>query len=423
MKSNSYNLSGATILAGDDLSLIKRGFVSVADGVITAVAEGDPANGATSIDLTGHLLVPGFINGHTHLGDSICKERGYGLPAGTNLLWAPCGLRFKWMAEYTREARVAAMRRAIDGMIATGTVAFADFRENGVGGVTELREACAGSPITGLIYARFGGEPAQTADELAGNTARLSADRLRELDECLAVADGFSPVWANELTDPALAQVTARVRESGKRLATHAIETPIYRELSVKRTGRGDVERILDIVQPDFVVHMTNATPRELELVGRAGIPLVLCPRGQAALANGFPPLKGARDAGITLALGSDNAMLNTADALKEMDFMARTTPAVTGDSGAVQALELLRAATIGGARTLGLADRLGSIAVGKSASLIVFDTTTPNFANSADLAASVVLSAAQVDIQAVLINGVAAYGSISRSARPARAA
>jgi cytosine/adenosine deaminase-related metal-dependent hydrolase len=413
VKSSSYNLTGAAILAGDDLSLIKRGYVSVADGVITAVGEGHPANGAKSIDLAGRLLVPGFINGHTHLGDSICKERGYGLPSGTNLLWAPCGLRFKWMAEHTREARIAAMRRAIEGMIATGTVAFADFRENGVGGVTELREACAGSPITGLIYARFGGEPAQTAEELAGNTARLSADRLRELDECLAVADGFSPVWANELTDPALAQVTARVRASGKRLATHAIETPLYRELSVKRTGRGDVERILDIVQPDFLVHMTNATPHELELVGRAGIPLVLCPRGQAALANGFPPLKGARDAGIKLALGSDNAMLNTADALKEMDFMARTTPAVTGDSGAVQAIELLRAATIGGARTLGLSDRLGSIAAGKSASLIVFDTTTPNFANSADLAASVVLSAAQVDIEAVLINGVPAYGSL----------
>jgi len=417
VKSSSYNLTGAAILAGDDLSLIQRGFVSVADGVITAVGEGDPVNRATSIDLAGRLLVPGFINGHTHLGDSICKERGFGLPAGTNLLWAPCGLRFKWMAEHTREARIAAMRRAIEGMIATGTVAFADFRENGVSGATELREACAGSPITGLIYARFGGEPAQSPEELAGNRARLSADRLRELDACLAVADGFSPVWANELTDPALAQVTARVRESGKRLATHAIETPLYRELSVKRTGRGDVERILDIVQPDFLVHMTNATPRELGLVGRAGIPLVLCPRGQAALANGFPPLKGARDAGITLALGSDNAMLNTADALKEMDFMARTTPAVTGDSGAVQAIELLRAATIGGARTLGLADRLGSIVAGKSASLIVFDTTTPNFAHSADLAASVVLSAAQVDIQAVLINGVAAYGSIS--ARP----
>jgi cytosine/adenosine deaminase-related metal-dependent hydrolase len=409
-----YSLTGATIVAGDDLSLIKYGYVTVADGVITEVGEGEPPAWTTRIDATGRVLVPAFINCHTHLGDAVLKERAYGRPAGTNLLWSPGGLRFAWMQEYSRQERVTAMRGAIQQMLATGTVAFADFREQSADGVLELREACAGTPITGIIFARFGGEPVQSQQELAENTARLTPDRVRELEACLEVADGFSPVWANEMTDPALAEVAERVRAAGKRLATHAIETPNYRELSMKRTGRPDVARVLDVIRPDFVVHMTDANRQELEMIGAAGLPLVFCPRGQAALGNGFSPLAAAMGAGIKLALGSDNAMLNSPDLLKEMDFLARVTPALAADPGIVQPHDLLTAATIGGARALGLDDRMGSISAGKSANLIVFDSTTPNLANSSDILASIVLSATQADIRAVLVNGAAAFGSLN---------
>lgn len=414
METDGVALAGGAILAGDDLSLIKRGYVTVRGGKIVDVGEGDPTEDLPRIDVTGRLLVPGFINCHTHLGDAILKERAYGRPAGTNLLWAPDGLRFSWMDEYPREDRVAAMRHAIENMIATGTVAFADFRENGAAGVTELREACAGTPISATIYARFSPPPAQTPQELSENTAGLSADRIRELEACLEVADGFSPVWANELTDPALRDVANRVRAAGKRLATHAIETPNYRQLSLDRTGRSDVSRVIDIIQPDYVVHMTDATKEELNQVSAAGLPLVFCPRGQAALGNGFSPIADALDAGLTVSLGTDNAMLNSPDILKEMDFLARVAPAIGRDPAAVQPKALLTAATMGGARTLGLEDRLGSISAGKQASLILFDMSAPSLAHSADLISSIVLSATQADIRAVLIDGVTAYGTLN---------
>lgn len=414
METDGVALAGGAILAGDDLSLIERGYVTIRGGRIVDVGAGDPSDAVPRIDVTGRLLVPGFINCHTHLGDAILKERAYGRPAGTNLLWAPDGLRFSWMDEYAREERVAAMHHAIQNMIATGTVAFADFRENGADGVTELREACEGTSISATIYARFSPPPVQTPDELAANTAGLPADRIKELEECLEVADGFSPVWANEMTDRALQDVVSRVRAAGKRLATHAIETPNYRQLSLDRTGRSDVARVIDIIQPDYVVHMTDATKEELNQVSEAGLPLVFCPRGQAALGNGFSPIADALDAGLTVSLGTDNAMLNSPDILKEMDFLARVAPAVRRDPAAVQPKALLTAATMGGARTLNLQDSLGSIAAGKQASLILFDMSAPSLAHSADLISSIVLSATQADIRAVLIDGVTCYGTLN---------
>lgn len=414
MINDGVTLTGGAILAGDDLSLIKRGYVTIHDGKIVDVGDGDPSDGRARVDVTGRLLVPGFLNCHTHLGDAILKERAYGRPAGTNLLWAPDGLRFSWMDEYRREERIEAMRHAIQNMIATGTIGFADFRENGADGVAELREACAGTPISATIYARFSPPPVQTPEELSANSAGLPADRIRELEACLEIADGFSPVWANEMTDPALREVASRVRAAGKRLATHAIETPSYRQLSLDRTGRSDVARVIDIVEPDYVVHMTDATKEELEQVAAAGLPLVFCPRGQAALGNGFSPIADALDAGLTVSLGTDNAMLNSPDILKEMDFLARVAPAVHRDPAAVQPKALLTAATMGGARTLGMEDSLGSISVGKQASLILFDMNAPSLAHSADLISSIVLSATQADIRAVLIDGVTVHGTLN---------
>lgn len=416
LATGDMTLVGGAILAGEELSVIKSGYVTIRDSRIVEIGDdvSNLAGDSPRIDVTGHLLVPGFVNCHTHLGDAILKERAYGRPSGTNLLWAPDGLRFSWMDEYAREERIAAMRHAIQNMIATGTVAFADFRENGADGVIELREACAGTPIGATIYARFSPPPVQTPAELAENIAGLAPERIEELEACLDVADGFSPVWANEMTDPALRDVAKRVRAAGKRLATHAIETPNYRQLSLERTGRSDVARVIDIVQPDYVVHMTDATEEELRMVADAGLPLVLCPRGQAALGNGFSPIAAALDAGLTVSLGTDNAMLNSPDILKEMDFLARVSPAIGHDPAAVQPKDLLTAATIGGARTLGLQDSLGSISVGKLASLIVFDLNSPSLAHSADFVSSIVLSATQADIRAVLIDGVTAYGTLN---------
>ncbi|MEO6943868.1 MAG: amidohydrolase family protein [Lacisediminihabitans sp.] len=413
----SFVLTAAYVIAGDELRMLSPGYVRVDDGVITDVGEGAPplADHADCpiIDLPGQLIMPGLINCHTHIGDTVVKELGYGVPADVNLLWQPDGLRHVRMGALGRETRVAGIRHALQRALATGTVALADFREGGVEGVLELREAAAGLPIRCLAFARFTTFPLHDDAALEGNSIGLSDAQLAELDAGLDVAEGFSPLWANDTTDLGLTQIAQRVRSRGKLLATHAGETAQYRELSKARTGLGDVQRIAKFLAPDFVVHMTSATDEELEVAATAGIPVVMCARTQAALGYGIPPFVRAARCGATLGLGTDNAMISSPDLLAELEFMSRSLRSKTGDPAAVDATALLASVTVDAARILKLDHELGSLSVGKSATLLVIDMESDNLVGSVNPIASIVDRASPTDLTMVLVDGKLAHGAL----------
>ncbi|MPZ52965.1 MAG: amidohydrolase family protein [Acidimicrobiia bacterium] len=414
-----YVLTGCAVLAGDDLDYLEDGHVVVEGGTITAVGRGSGLADVERIELPGRTIVPAFLNGHTHLGDSSLKELGFGSPPGTNLLWHPDGLRFQHMQEMDRDDRVASMRNGVLQMISSGTVLFADFREGGADGVRELREASAGLPITPLIFGRLATNPVFSPDEFAANTASLPNEGVSEIEEILDVADGYSPVWANELTDPALSEAAQMSRDASKRLATHAGETPLYRSLSLGRTGHTDVERIAQHVHPDFVVHMTSATNADIDTTVDAGLPIIMCPRSQEGLGAGLPPMVAALRAGASVGFGTDNVMLTSPEVLAEAQYYLFASRGRTGDTAVVTADQLLRSLTIETARALGVEDTFGSITPGKGAHLVCFDMRHPNLKNSMDPVATIVSRATAGDIEATLYQGQVAAGVLPIEARP----
>ncbi len=412
-----YAIVNASIVVGDDLELVSPGFVHVADGVIVGAGRGSFTGNAPVVDAAGCLVVPGFINCHTHLGDAALQELGEGKP-GEDLLWPPDGLRHREMAALPRSELVSGMRKAIKRMLATGTVAFADFREGGIDGVVALREAAEGLPVTCLAFGRHARFPLHDDAALAANSTGLSDAQLAEIEKVLEVADGFSPLWANDTTDLGLRQTAEVVRRHGKLLATHAGESDRYRELSIARTSQGDVERIATFLAPDFVVHMTAATSAELDRARKEQLPIVMCARTQAALGLGIPPYAAASVSGVRVVLGTDNAMISSADMLAEMNFVSRTAKALAHDPAAVEARTILASATIEAAKVLKLDDRLGSISVGKSASMAVVDLRGGNIWRSVDPLASLVSRADSGDIKAVIVDGRCTVGALG-SGRP----
>lgn len=409
-----YALAGGKVVVGDSLDLVDPGYVVVRDGSILEVGEGTPPAGIEVFDVSGCLVLPGFINGHTHISDAVVKELNAGVDASVNLLWQPDGLRHLRMAEIPREEMVAGIRRALRVAIASGTVALADFREGGIDGIAVLKEAAAGLGIHALGIGRFLRYPLHSDAALHANTEALTAQQLEELDSVLDVADGFSPLWANDTTDVGLEQIAAAVRRRGKLLATHAVETDIYRATSIGRTGRGDVPRMVEHINPDFVVHMTDATDEELDLTVGAGIPIVMCARTQTALGYGIPPYVSAMRKGALLGLGTDNAMISSPDLLAELEFVSRANRSVAGDPTVPSARELLASVTVNAARMLHLDDQFGSLTKGKSASMVVIDMETDNLSGSLDPLASVVDRANAADVRAVLIDGVLAHGNLA---------
>jgi 5-methylthioadenosine/S-adenosylhomocysteine deaminase len=122
-------------------------------------------------------------------------------------------------------------------------------------------------------------------------------------------------------------------------------------------------------------VHMTQLTDAEIALCAERGVSVVHCPESNLKLASGFCPVGKLQQAGVNVAIGTDGcASNNDLDMFGEMRTAALLAKAVAEDAAALDAFSALRAATLGGAKAMGLDDRIGSIEPGKQADLVVVD-------------------------------------------------
>ena len=331
-----------TVLAGREFEPIEARVV-IEDGTIAAIEE-------VETDSTS-VILPAFVNAHTHLGDSIAKEAGAGLSLD-ELVAPPDGLKHRLLRAADRATKVDAMARSIRFMERTGTAAFVEFREGGVEGVSMIEDALADRHAEGVIMGR-------------------------ETEAALSVADGFG---ASGARDGNFATIREAARAAGKPFAIHAGER-----------DDEDIDPALDL-DPDFVVHMVYAREHHLERLDAEGTPVVVCPRSNLVTNVGTPPIADI-DAHTTVAIGTDNAMTNSPSMFREMEFAAKLSdlPATT----------ILRMATTNGASIAGL--NCGLIEQGREARLLVLDGDSDNLCYAKDLPRAIVRRAGMGDVERVL--------------------
>jgi cytosine/adenosine deaminase-related metal-dependent hydrolase len=332
-----------TVLAGPEYEPIE-GRVVVEDGHVEAVEE-------TSTDSTD-IVLPAFVNAHTHVGDSIAKEAGGGLTL-EDLVAPPDGLKHRLLREASHEETVAAIRRSLGFMERAGTAALLDFRENDVEGVEMLREAAAGRAIEALAFAR-------------GSPAAMEA------------GDGFGASGARDADFTVERNAT---RRAGKPFAIHAGEV-----------DASDVNPALDL-NPDFLVHMVHTEPIHLERLAERGTPVVVCPRSNLVTGVGLPDVRELLDT-TRVALGTDNVFLNAPSMFREMEFTAKCCD--------VRATEVLRMATRAGAEIADL--NCGTVQEGREARLLVLDGDSDNLAGARDVVRAVVRRAGVADVKSVML-------------------
>ncbi|WP_423751659.1 amidohydrolase family protein [Salinirarus marinus] len=331
-----------TILRGREFEPID-GRVVVEDGEIVAVEE-------TSTDADA-IVLPAFVNAHTHLADSIAKEAGRGLSLD-ELVAPPDGLKHRLLREASAEEKVAAIRRTIRFMERSGTAACIEFREGGVAGVETLRTALDGFDLEAVVL------------------GRESADAMH-------VADGFGASGARDAEFGDLRETT---REAGKLFGIHAGERDSL-----------DLDPALDLA-PDFLVHVVHPEPRHLDRIEDEDVPVVVCPRSNLVTRVGVPPLRELLDR-TTVALGTDNVMLNSPSMFREMEFAAKLAD--------LSAPEVLRMATVNGADLAGL--NCGLVESGRDAKLLVLDADSDNLCGARDPARAVVRRAGVADVERVI--------------------
>ncbi|MWV64130.1 amidohydrolase family protein [Halorubrum sp. JWXQ-INN 858] len=339
-----------TVLVGRGFEPVE-GRVVVADGEIVAIEECE-----TDSD---DVVLPAFVNAHTHIGDSIAKEAGEGLSLD-ELVAPPDGLKHRLLRAASHEEKVAAMARTLRYMESTGTGTFLEFREGGVDGVAALRDALAGEGVP------FGERDVEAV--VFG----------RDDPDVLSVADGYGASGARDADFDA---VRSETRRAGKLFGIHAGER-----------DADDVNPAMDL-EPDFLVHMVHAEAIHLDRLADRGTPVVVCPRSNLVTNVGVPPIRELVER-TTVALGTDNVMLDSPSMFREMEFAAKLAD--------LPAREVLRMATVNGAAIAGL--NRGVIEEGADARLLVLDGDSDNLAGARDLVRAIVRRAGAADVERVVL-------------------
>ena len=286
------------------------------------------------------LIIPSFVNAHTHIGDSFIKKRKIKLPRDVEKLVAPPnGLKHKLLKQVTEKELIEGMENSIDYMIKSGTSVFCDFREDGIIGISLLKIALDLWNISSVILSR--------PDNLLYNK--------NEMDILMNNSDGIGLSAISDWNYSELQKISKHVKKKKKLFAIHASERV-----------RENIEDILDL-KPDFLVHMIRATESDLQQVKDSEVPIVLCCRS-----NNFygilPNFKLLKKVGVELALGTDNAMLNNPSILDEILFVIKKTNIFSTE-------ELLNFATFNARKVLNLeCDILGS---NSKAEFVVLDKKT----------------------------------------------
>jgi cytosine/adenosine deaminase-related metal-dependent hydrolase len=433
-------IEDASILLGRELTFVSQGFIEIGkNGIIIKAGAGSYSKNNTlakssqinrsirRINAEGFLVSPGFINAHTHIGDSIGKD--VGVESGLDTRVHPIfGIKRSILKNTRPEHLRSFMRNSAISMIKKGITAFADFREGGEQGVQLLKDAISDLPIKSVILGRveYYFEPSKTKRKtkrkssqrikaIVGNKGKLSnssgltPQQLQDARQVLLGSDGLGLSGANENTDESLKQYHSLVDKKiiGKTLkkpllSIHAAESKETNKLSRLNTGKTEVERIIQYLKPDFIVHMTNASEEDLTLVSKNKCGIVICPRANGVIGVGIPSVAKMLKSGCKVGIGTDNVMLNSPDILKEMDYIWKASRAIEDDLIAPR--EILKIATVNGAELLGL--NSGYIGAGRAADLIFIDKRHVDLYPVHNAYASIIHRATQNSIRAVMING-----------------
>lgn len=374
-------------------------------GVGSAPADARPA---TTIDAAGGLVLPGFVQTHIHLCQTLFRASADDRPL---LAW----LRERvWPLEAAHDETTlaAAARLAAAELLLGGTTCVLTMET--VHGTDAVFEALAPTGLRAVV--------GKCLMDVRGEApARLHQSWREGLDESIAIAkrwhgaangrlmSALAPRFAISCSKELLEAVAALSAEHGWLVHTHASEQ--REEVAVVRasTGMDNIEYLasLNLATPRLcAAHCVHVTDAEQTLLATHDVKVLHCPGSNLKLGSGIAPVPEMRRRGISVSLGADGAACNnTLDMFNEMR-LAATLQAMRVHPGAVGARDAVWMATREGARALGLEAEIGSLEPGKKADFIVVRTDLPHHQPAADPYSQLVYACRPSDVRATIIDG-----------------
>jgi len=404
-------IRGGTILAMDPSWSVLDGDVACRNGKLVRVG-GDytpTVRDYEVLDAEGCVVMPGFVQSHVHMCQTLARGRADDLPLES---WLH-EVVFPYEAALDRSAMEASARLACAELLLGGTTAIQDMgsvRHTDV--LFEVaREAGIRATIGKAMMDRPGpgvpdGLVESTRDSVA-EADRLRADWHGRAGGRLRYA--YAPRFVPSCTDELLQEVAAAASSARVRIQTHACETRDEAAEVRRRTGKGTIQFLADLgIAGEHVTlaHCVWVGETDREAMARAETCVAHCPSANLKLASGIAPIPELAHLGVPVGIGADGAPCNnTLDAFHEMRLAALIhRPRLGAD--AMPAPIALRMATLGGARTLGLAEKIGSLEIGKRADVIVVETSAPHVVPAPNPFSSLVHASRAADVRHVVVDG-----------------
>ena len=403
-----------------DGRVIDRGTVAIQGDRIAWIGQGalpECDRAMREIDGEGMVLFPGFIDTHIHIFQSFLKGLGadHRLIEWLNLSALPYG-RIMSPRQHMLAAQLACMEA-----LKSGCTSICEFFYTNQD--PELAHACIeGMRSTGIrsVFIRTfqdtGEEYGMPSEFIEPADAAMRAvealkKRYRE-DDMLSIWTGPDVTWST--TKRGYQVMLEYCRSENVRYSMHLKETEVDNEMCLRYYGKDIVDLLEEIgflTDKLLAVHCVNLTPDDIRRFAEYGVSVSHNPAPNLYLGSGVPPIPESLRAGVNVALGTDGAASNNStDMLETMKLAALIQKGIHRDASVITADQVVRMATCGGARAIGMEDALGVLEVGRKADMILFDPRHLKSFPNHDAEATVVYASSEENIDTTIVNGRIVY-------------
>jgi 5-methylthioadenosine/S-adenosylhomocysteine deaminase len=387
-------------------SLVSHQAVVIQSGVIVCVCAIEDAKQrylpSEIIQLTEHVLAPGFVNLHTHATMSLMRGLADDLPL---MPWLEQHI---WPAErallshsFVREGTLLACAEMLSGGITT----FNDMYFYPLA-AAEAAVQMGMRANLGLVVLEFPTNYANDAEDYIdkGTSAK---DQLRDSQ---LLSFSFAPHAPYTVSDATFSHINTLSAQLDIGIHTHLHETLAEISQSEQSYGMRPIARFANLGLLNNTVtfaHCVHLNSAEIKLLAAHGCSIAHCPSSNLKLASGIAPIADYAKHGINIGLGTDGAASNNRlDIFTEMRLAALLAKGQSGDAAAISAHQALEMATINGAKALNLSDKIGSIEVGKLADLTAVRLTDIATQPCFDVVSHLVYVAGREQVSHVWVNG-----------------
>jgi 5-methylthioadenosine/S-adenosylhomocysteine deaminase len=385
--------TGSVAIRGNRIVLVADDLRRVDEFRAETKASGEPLE---EIDGRGKLLLPGFINTHTHVAMTLMRNMADDIPL------------MEWLNERVWP---------FESLLGAGEI--------GIGARLGIAEMLLGGTTTFVDMYWHEAEVARVARDMGVRAVVcpcfLDGDRMeefeRELPETLAVAAGcerlsvrVAPHAAFSCSEENLRRGVELAKQHGIGLTTHISETLDEQRIIRELYGRTPTEYLRDMglfEVPTIAAHCVWVTEDDMEILRSHGVAVAHNPQSNMKLASGAAPIAKMIAEGLNVTLGTDGASSNNdLDMWDEMRSASMLGKLTAGDPAVMPAYEVLKMATVEGARAIGMEGQLGVVAEGALADLVMVDIEKPHWYPRNDLLGAAIYSAKAGDVDTVFVDG-----------------